>query len=116
VFTLDLEQIAQLPKKQFKLQAFSRFPGSSRDLALLADETIPSGRIVEVIEDSAGELLESVSLFDRYSGAQVPSGKVSLAFNLNYRAQDRTLSLAEVDDKQKAVLEALQTELNVVLR
>jgi phenylalanyl-tRNA synthetase beta chain len=78
-------------------KAPSRFPASRRDVALLVRRDVPAGEILDRLRAAAGPLCESVTLFDRYAGAELPEGTHSLAFALTFRADDRTLLDAEVD-------------------
>jgi hypothetical protein len=72
--------------------------------------------IISVIKERAGKYLESVSLFDIYQGAQVGEGKKSMAFNLKFVADDRTLNVEEIDNAIKKVLKALNEKLGAELR
>ena len=93
-----------------------RYPATERDLALVVDQGIAACQIEEIIRSMAGELLESLYLFDFYIGAQVQPGKKSLAYRLTYRSAARTLTDVEVDDLQKKVLGKLASDLGAVLR
>jgi phenylalanyl-tRNA synthetase beta chain len=73
----------------------SAFPVAKEDVALVVDEAVPSGAVADALRDGAGELCESVRLFDVFTGAQIGVGKKSLAFALRFRAPDRTLTEAE---------------------
>ena len=72
--------------------------------------------VENVIESSAGKLLRSVKLFDIYRGTGVPEGKKSMAFSLELRADDRTLTDADSEGVMTKVLAALAEKLNAVLR
>ena len=87
--------------------ALPRFPASTRDLALLCDDTLPVLAIEKTIKAQVGDILESVALFDHYKGAQIPAGKKSLAFAISMRAADRTLTDAQVNAAMERVLNAL---------
>ena len=70
----------------------------------------------DVITASAGKLLRSVKLFDIYRGVGIPEGKKSLAFSLELRADDRTLTDTDSEGVVNKVLTALKEKLNVTLR
>lgn len=93
-----------------------KYPAISRDIALLANEDIYVAEMESVIREAGGHLLEKVELFDVYRGKQVQEGKKSVAFNLTYRAADRTLTDEEVVKVHQKVLDALKEKLDVVLR
>jgi phenylalanyl-tRNA synthetase beta chain len=64
-------------------------------VALIVDESVPAETLARTLKEGAGELCESVRLFDLYTGEQIGSGRKSLAFALRFRAPDRTLTEAE---------------------
>ena len=77
---------------------------AKEDVALVVDEQVPAGDVEAALREGAGELLESVRLFDVYTGAQVGEGKKSLAFALRFRAPDRTLTEAETGAARDAAV------------
>lgn len=84
-----------------------RFPASTRDIALLCDDSLPVLTIEKAIKVQIGDILESISLFDHYKGAQIPAGKKSLAFAISMRAADRTLTDAEVNAAMERAVNAV---------
>ena len=93
-----------------------KYPGVTRDLSLICDEEITVAQIEDVITASAGKLLRGVKLFDIYRGVGVPAGKKSMAFSLELRADDRTLTDADSEGVVTKVLTALKEKLNATLR
>lgn len=93
-----------------------KYPSTSRDIALLVDEDMEVGKIEELIKKEAGNLLESIKLFDVYRGKQVDEGKKSVAFALTYRDKEKTLTDEDVAKVHDNVLEILKEKLNAVLR
>jgi phenylalanyl-tRNA synthetase beta chain len=85
----------------------SRFPRADRDIAIVVGEGTPAADIEAMIREAAGDLLESVQLFDVYRGESIAAGRKSLAFSLRYRAIDRTLE----DDEVSAVHARVETAL-----
>ena len=94
----------------------SKFPSVERDLAVSVSEDVACGDVIDVIKSSAGEFLESVSVFDVYQGDQIKKGKKSLAFNLLYSSTERTINASEIDDSIKNILQSLKEKLNAELR
>ncbi|GAA0273624.1 phenylalanine--tRNA ligase subunit beta [Cryptosporangium japonicum] len=82
----------------------SPFPPALLDVALVVDESVPSAEVEKALVEGAGELLESVRLFDVYTGAQVGEGRKSLAFALTFRASDRTLTVEEATTSRDAAI------------
>jgi phenylalanyl-tRNA synthetase beta chain len=93
-----------------------RFPAVGRDIALVVDEAIAAAEVERVIRESAGDLLESVSVVDVYTGQQIPAGRKSLAWRLTLRAPDRTLTAREGDSVREAVASALLERLGAEIR
>ena len=92
-----------------------RFPAVTRDLALVCGEGLTVGELEDAIRTAAGKALTDISLFDIYRGPGIPAGKKSVAFSLEFRAPDRTLTVAEVDSLVEKILSAL-SEKGVTLR
>ena len=93
-----------------------KYPSTSRDIALIVDEDTEVGSIEDIIRENAGNILESVKLFDVYRGKQVEEGKKSVAFALTYRDRDKTLTDAEVAEVHDRVLGALKEKIGAFLR
>ena len=93
---LDLEGALQAPRRAVRFREVSRFPQVRRDLAVYVAREQRAEDLLAAIAKTAGPDLHSVELFDRYQGAGVPEGRVSLAFRLVFQRLDRTLTDAEV--------------------
>jgi phenylalanyl-tRNA synthetase beta chain len=96
LFELDLERVARAPRRGVRFREVSRFPQVRRDLAVYVAREQRAEDLLAAIAKSAGPDLHSVELFDRYQGAGVPEGRVSLAFRLVFQRLDRTLTDSEV--------------------
>ena len=104
----------QLPEATYT--PLPKYPTVTRDLALVCDEDVTVAQAEAVIEESAGKLLRSVRLFDIYRGVGVPQGKKSMAFSLELRADDRTLTDTDSEAVMAKVLAAVQEKLGAALR
>ena len=93
-----------------------KYPAVSRDLALICDEAVTVAQAEDVITAAAGKLLRDVKLFDIYRGVGVPEGKKSMAFSLELRADDRTLTDTDSEGVVTKVLSSLKEKLNATLR
>ena len=113
---LDFAAVFGISDTEKKYVPLPKYPAMVRDFALVVKEEIKAGDLEDTIAASAGSLLESVKLFDVYRGVPVPPLCKSLAFSLTYRAEDRTLTDAEVNDINTKVLAALKDKFNAVLR
>ena len=88
-------------------------PAVELDLALMVPDATPAADVERVIRDSAGDLLESLVLFDRYAGAGIPSGHRSLAWRLTFRHAERTLGAKEIEGRRGKILRTLEGELGI---
>ncbi|HOA27017.1 MAG TPA: phenylalanine--tRNA ligase subunit beta [Arachnia sp.] len=105
---LDLDALLAHAVDGGRIGALASFPLAKEDVALIVDDEVSSADVRAALIEGAGELLESVSLFDVYTGDQVGEGKKSLAFALRFRA-DRTLTDAEAAEaRQRAVAVAVE--------
>ena len=93
-----------------------KYPTVSRDLALVCDEDKTVGCVEKCIASAGGQLLKSVRLFDVYRGPGIPEGKKSLAFSLELRADDRTLTDEDSAAVVQKILAKLDQDLGVKLR
>ena len=93
-----------------------KYPAVSRDLAVVCDEEVTVAQAEKVIAAAAGKLLRDVKLFDIYRGVGVPAGKKSMAFSLELRADDRTLTDSDSEAVTSKVLKALEDQLGATLR
>ncbi|EPD80333.1 phenylalanine-tRNA ligase, beta subunit [Veillonella sp. HPA0037] len=110
MFEIDLEAVLSITVPPFRYQSFSKFPGTSRDLAIVAPVSVTSGEIVALIKEHGGEYLESVSIFDVYEGEHIEAGYRSLAYNLQFRSMEGTLNDEDIDGAIQAIIDALATK------
>jgi len=95
---------------------FSNHPLAKEDVALVVDASVTVAEVEKALRAGAGDLLESLRLFDVYTGPQVGEGKKSLAFALRFRAPDRTLTEAETGAARDAAVAAAATAVGAVQR
>jgi phenylalanyl-tRNA synthetase beta chain len=107
IAVLDMPCIVAKAKFIKKYTGLAKFPASSRDISMVVDKEVLVGALEGAIEKRGGKLLESCTLFDIYEGAQVGEGKKSVAFNLVFRAKDRTLEDKEVNEIMDKILKEL---------
>ena len=102
--------------EKFPAPVLSSFPALHQDIALVVDEDTPAEAVRRVVEEGAGELLESVELFDVFRGEQLGEGKKSLAFQLLFRADDRTLTDEEANEHRLAAADLAKQRLGAEMR
>jgi phenylalanyl-tRNA synthetase beta chain len=116
-FEIDVDQLpAAEAVDDLRVQPLPRFPSIVRDLSVLVDSGLPAATIRGTIRSAAPNTLVHVVEFDRYRGAGVPEGRVSLSLRLTFRSPDRTLTDAEVDAAMAAIVAALETKHGAVRR
>ncbi|TRW49851.1 phenylalanine--tRNA ligase subunit beta [Aliidiomarina halalkaliphila] len=94
----------------------SRYPSIRRDIAIVVDQQVLAGNILESIRKVGANQLVDLNLFDVYTGANLPENKKSLAIALTLQAADRTLEDSEVNALMETVVQILKDEFNAVLR
>jgi phenylalanyl-tRNA synthetase beta chain len=118
VYLLELELDGLLrtakPKPQF--QAIPSFPASLRDMAVLVNADVPAGSLQEAARIAGGKLLQSIDIFDVYTGKQVPTGKKSVALGLRFQSPEHTLTDKEVQKAWDKIFRHLQNQQGAELR
>ena len=89
-------------------------PAATQDVSLIVDAAVPASKVEAALLSGAGDLLESINLFDRYEN--LGDGKVSLAFTLAFRAPDRTLTADEVSGYRESAVQAASEQCGAVVR
>jgi phenylalanyl-tRNA synthetase beta chain len=114
LFEISLPELLPFTHEYRMFQPIPRFPSMLRDIALVVDAGTAYQKVVDIIEDFP--LVAKVSLFDVYSGDQLPPGKKSLACRITYQSPDHTLTDEEVNKVQQRILDELSRELGATLR
>lgn len=114
---LDLDVVARSGNDTPQAPGISTFPVATQDVALVVDEFVPAAEVEAALRDGAGELLESIRLFDVYDNAeQLGEGRKSLAYALRFRAADRTLTVDEASAARDAAVALAGERVGAVLR
>ncbi|TCB95361.1 phenylalanine--tRNA ligase subunit beta [Micromonospora zingiberis] len=111
---LDLDALPAAPV--LPAPAVSGFPPALIDVALVVDDTVPAQAVQQALTEGAGELLESVRLFDVYASEQLGTGRKSLAYKLTFRAPDRTLTVEEAVAARDAAVARATERVGATLR
>ncbi len=112
---IDFETLINCIGIENKYKPLPKFPSSTRDLALICDESLQVYEIEKVIKQQCGNILEKFELFDVYRGKQINKGFKSVAYTLVFRASDKTLSDIEIDKIMENLLVSLK-KIGVTLR
>ncbi|TFE28099.1 phenylalanine--tRNA ligase subunit beta [Cohnella luojiensis] len=116
VAEIELALIYEYSDSHIEYRALPRYPSMERDIAVVVDRGVAGGALTEAIVASAGELLESVKVFDVYTGDRIGSDKKSVALALVYRHGERTLTDEEVTETHARVLAQLEQSFGAELR
>lgn len=109
-FVIFMPHILKLMDETIDYTRIPKFPASSRDLSLLVPAKFTNDEVEDIIRKAGGKHLELLRLFDLYQGEQVKEGYKSMAYNLTFRAEDRTLTDKEVDGWIDKIVKALDKE------
>ncbi|WP_225799574.1 phenylalanine--tRNA ligase subunit beta [Streptomyces sp. NK15101] len=113
---IDLDLLEQANRGPAKAPRISSFPVATQDVALVVAADVPAAEVEAALTEGAGELLESIRLFDVYTGDQLGAGSKSLAYALKFRASDRTLTVDEASAARDAAVALAAERTGAVLR
>jgi phenylalanyl-tRNA synthetase beta chain len=113
---LDLDALMAAAPESITAKPFSSYPVAKEDVALIVPAEVSAADVQAALAEGAGALLESIRLFDLYTGEQIGEGKKSLAFALRFRAPDRTLKENEVADARQAAVQVAVDRFGAVQR
>ena len=116
LFEFDLERITDASDFSKRFEPIPIYPSIQRDLAIVVDQELKSDMPIDIINDTEGEWVESIRLFDVYEGNQVPDGKKSLAYTITYHSATETLTDKAVNDLHDKIVQRLNIELGAELR
>ncbi|MEV4440558.1 phenylalanine--tRNA ligase subunit beta [Streptomyces sp. NPDC049577] len=113
---IELDRLEQAGTGPVQAPGVSAFPVATQDVALVVDSSVAAADVEAALRSGAGELLESLRLFDVFTGEQLGEGKKSLAYALRFRASDRTLTADEASAAREAAVSAAVERTGAVLR
>ncbi len=116
LFELDGETVLEAGFQRRPFAGWSKFPPNQRDMAVVLDQDIPAGQVVDALKADGSMPLADVLLFDLYQGDQLPAGKKSLAFRLIFQSPDKTLTDEEVNGHFSALTAELAARFGATLR
>ncbi len=113
---VDLDALKAAEVVVYGVRELPRFPAVSRDIAVVVDENVGSGTMLECIRKAGGKTLEDVRMFDIYRGEKLGEGKKSVAYSITFRASDRTLTEQEITKSMDRILTKLNMEYGAEIR
>src|SRR6266568_3999708 len=115
-FELDFEKLVKLSRTKKTIAAPSRFPDSTRDIAMQIPEDLAAVKIIDCIRTEKSNEIEHVQIFDVYRGKGVPEGYKSIAVRIRYRSFERTLAEEEISALHAKIIANLINKLQVTVR
>jgi phenylalanyl-tRNA synthetase beta chain len=112
----DLDRLLAQVLSDYVVKTVPRFPPVQQDIAVVVDEAVPAEQVQTLIVQTGRPLLRGVRLFDIFRGEQIGAGKKSLAYNLTFQADDRTLTDKDAAKQQQKIVQRLERELEAKLR
>ncbi|NIK76134.1 phenylalanyl-tRNA synthetase beta chain [Paenibacillus castaneae] len=116
VLEIGLDLLYELAGSEIEYKVLPRYPAMQRDIAVVVDQEVAAGKLTDSVWSIAGELLESVRIFDVYTGEKLGAGKKSVALSLIYRHGERTLTDEEVTELHGKVVAQLEQSFAAELR
>lgn len=116
LFEVDWRKVVEYSPRHEGLRPIPRYPSSSRDVSLLVPRRLAASAAIEVVERLADPCIESISVFDEYTGAGIDEADKALGYTIVYRAGDRTLTEAEVTALHGRVVGELAEQLRARVR
>lgn len=116
VFDLSFEALLKASAKQGLMKELSKYPKVERDIAVVVEETILAGDVLESIRQSAGKALVDARIFDVFRGEALGEGKKSMAISLSFQDASKQLESADVDASIAKIVTTLNRQFQAVLR
>lgn len=117
IYVFELSLNALMSKiKPLKFKEAPKYPGMERDMAFILDKDVTAGEVMATIKKAGGRLLDSVTVFDVYTGENVSADKKSIAFSLNFMDPSRTLTEEEVMEVFNKIIDKVVSCHNAELR
>jgi len=116
VLEINLTLLLNNKTSKMKYKEISKYPGISKDMAFVLDDSITSEEVMKTIKKAGGKLVNGIKVFDLYKGSNLGENKKSLAFNLYFEDPNKTLTLEEVTVVFDKIIAEVEKKYNAVLR
>lgn len=116
VFEINLDKLLSFRTSKIKYKEISKYPSIKKDLAFIVDKDMTSDILIKEIKKSGGKLLKEIKVFDVYTGENVEYGKKSIAFNLIFEDNTKTLTDEEVTNIFNKIISDVENKLSAKLR
>ena len=115
IAVIDMPNVLPFASFDRKYVGLAKYPAVSRDISMVVPKEIMVGQIEAMITQRGGKILESLSLFDIYEGSQIKDGYKSVAYNITFRAKDRTLNEDDINGAMKKILNQVHIKAFVLV-
>lgn len=115
-FEINLDKLLDKKVGKVKYKEISKYPSVKKDIAIIVDKDLSSQDIAMVIKKAAGKLLVASNVFDVYTGTGIEENKKSIAYSLEFGANDRTLTDEEINTSMEKIVSTLEKEFKAELR
>ncbi len=116
VIEMDLSRTISSSKREVVYRPLPKYPFVERDTAVVVNAGLQAAEIITYLKSYPSDLIEDISIFDVYQGANIGEGKKSVAFNVRYRSPDRTLTDEEVESLHQSLVEYIMDKTAGQLR
>ena len=116
VCEINLESLFENRTGKLKYKEVSKYPGISKDVAFILDKNVINEDVVSTIRKVGGKLLSKVEVFDYYEGDKIEENKKSIAYNLYFESNEKTLDLNEITPIFESIIDGVIKKHNAVLR
>lgn len=116
LFEINLSILKNIVDRKNKFTSLLKYPKVYRDFGFILDKNISYNEVVKTISQSSSKLLKKVNLFDIFESESLGSDKKSLAFQLEYYDESKTLRDDEIDAEFWKTIETVKTKLKAELR
>ena len=116
VMEINLDKLFEKRVGSMKYKEISKFPSINKDMAFIVDKDMTSDTIMKEIKKSGGKLVTNIKVFDVYTGENVEEGKKSIAFNLTFEDNTKTLTDEEVLEVFNKIISEVEKKLSAKLR
>ena len=114
-FDLNFDRLVDHVSEEKHAKALSRFPATTRDMAMIVDDHLEAQRILDFMVGLNQELIEGIQVFDVYKGSPIPEGKKSMALRFTYRSFERTVTDSEVNSIHETMTQKTLEQFNAQL-
>ena len=116
VCEINLESLFENRTGKLKYKEVSKYPGISKDVAFILDKDVINEDVISTIRKTGGKLLSKVEVFDYYEGDKIEENKKSIAYNLYFESNEKTLDLNEITPIFESIIDGVIKKHNAVLR